>query len=148
MAAIRSRNTKPELVLRRALRASGLAGYRCHHPQLPGKPDIAFTRWRVAVFVDGAFWHGHPDVFRFGRHGEYWDDKIRRTQARDAAQEAALGDAGYVIVRLWDFELGDDLDACMSTIVRVLAQAGSPIARAIAQTQAGTAPSPGRIILP
>ena len=66
MARIRSRDTKPELALRRALYAAGVRGWRCHNRQLPGKPDIAFTRWRVAVFVDGRFWHGLPDYFTFG----------------------------------------------------------------------------------
>src|SRR5689334_4014204 len=83
MAAIRSRNTRPELMLRAALRSRGLTGYRCHHPRLPGKPDITFTRWRLVVAVDGAFWHGHPDHFTFGSLGDYWDEKVRRTQERD-----------------------------------------------------------------
>jgi DNA mismatch endonuclease (patch repair protein) len=130
MAAIRSRNTKPELMLRRALRDAGLVGYRCNHPHLPGRPDIAFTRWRVAVFVDGAFWHGHPDFFVFGRHGEYWDDKIRRTQVRDAVQEQALVEAGYAVVRFWDHNVVEDPSACVSKIVAVLAEAGSPAALA------------------
>lgn len=90
MAAIRSHNTRPELMLRAALRECGMSGYRCHHPKVAGKPDIAFTRWRVAVFIDGAFWHGHPDHFTFGRLGDYWDDKVRRTQQRDREQQEAL----------------------------------------------------------
>src|ERR1043166_4892426 len=90
MAAIRSKNTQPELMLRGALRRRRLLGYRCHPPGLPGKPDIAFTRWRIAIFIDGAFWHGHPDHFTFGRLGDYWDNKVNRTQKRDRAQEEAL----------------------------------------------------------
>src|SRR5687767_6028947 len=69
MARIRSRNTGPELALRRALHAAGVRGWRCHAKHLPGKPDLAFTRWRVAVFVDGCFWHGHPDFFTPGKSG-------------------------------------------------------------------------------
>src|SRR5438874_13409125 len=69
MARIRSRNTTPELALRRALFAQGVRGWRCHAKRLPGKPDLAFTRWRIAVFVDGCFWHGHPDFFTFGKSG-------------------------------------------------------------------------------
>src|SRR6188472_4274625 len=82
MAAIRSKDTQPELALRRALHSRGIRGWRCHQRGVAGKPDLAFTRWRVAVFVDGAFWHGHPDHFKFGRGG-YWDAKIARTQERD-----------------------------------------------------------------
>src|SRR3979490_1186704 len=90
MAAIRNRDTRPELMLRAGLQAARLRGYRCHHRDLPGKPDIAFTRWRVAIFIDGAFWHGHPDHFTLGKNGQYWDDKVRRTQQRDREQQAAL----------------------------------------------------------
>ncbi len=123
MAAIRSRNTRPELVLRTALRRAGLRGYRCHHPDLPGKPDIAFTRWRVAVFIDGAFWHGHPDHFTFGKNGDYWDDKVRRTQQRDREQQAALADAGYAVLRFWDFEVKEDVGACVAAVASALSSA-------------------------
>ena len=124
MAAIRSRNTKPETLLRAALRQCGLTGYRCHHPGLPGKPDIAFTRWRLAIFIDGAFWHGHPDHFTFGRLGPYWDEKVLRTQQRDHAQEDALHDAGFTVVRFWDFEVKDDPPSCARTIADALMRAG------------------------
>src|SRR5947209_8161091 len=116
MAAIRSRNTKPELRLRAALRKAGLVGYRCHHPGLPGKPDIAFTRRRLAIFIDGAFWHGHPEHFTFGKNGEYWDGKIRKTQRRDREQEAALEAAGYRVIRFWDFDVNANVDACVNSI--------------------------------
>jgi DNA mismatch endonuclease (patch repair protein) len=141
MAAIRSRNTKPELALRAALRARGVTGYRCHAKGLPGKPDLAFTRWRLAVFIDGSFWHGHPDHFQFGRLGPYWDDKVRRTQARDLQQGKALLEAGYRVIRLWDFEIKDDADACAASIEATLAELGRARPRgsrsARAQPQAG-----------
>lgn len=114
MAAIRSRNTRPEVALRHALRAEGIVGYRCHHPGLPGKPDLAFTRWKLAVFVDGAFWHGHPEHFTFGKLGDYWDKKVARTQRRDRAQEKQLAALGYKVLRFWDFEVKDELPACVS----------------------------------
>lgn len=121
MAAIRSRDTRPEHALRRALRARGLIGYRCHHRDLPGKPDVAFTRWRLAVFIDGAFWHGHPEHFTFGKLGPYWDEKIRRTQQRDSEQEAALADAGYEVLRFWDFEVKEDAGRCATVISDAIA---------------------------
>jgi DNA mismatch endonuclease (patch repair protein) len=120
MAAIRSRNTRAELVLRHALRRRGLTGYRCHHPDLPGKPDLVFTRWRIAIFIDGAFWHGHPEHFTFGKLGKYWDVKIRRTQKRDREQELALVALGYTIQRFWDFEVKEDVGRCASTIEALL----------------------------
>jgi DNA mismatch endonuclease, patch repair protein len=125
MARIRSKDTKPELALRRALHAVGVRGWRCHAKVVPGKPDLAFTRWRVAVFVDGRFWHGHPDYFTPGKSGAYWDAKIARTQERDNQANAALAEAGWRVVRFWDFEVEDDLDKCVERILGELAEAGS-----------------------
>lgn len=124
MAAIRSKNTKPELALRRTLHARGIRGWRCHVRDLPGKPDLAFTRWRVAVFVDGAFWHGHPEHFTFGRGG-YWDAKIARTQARDRLANDALKAAGWTILRFWDFEVNADVVACADRVANAVAAARS-----------------------
>lgn len=67
MRAVRSKDTEPEVALRRALYAEGVRGWRCHYSRLPGTPDIAWATRRVAVFVDGAFWHGHPSCYRPGR---------------------------------------------------------------------------------
>jgi DNA mismatch endonuclease, patch repair protein len=121
MAAIRSKNTKPELALRRALFAAGARGWRCHIAGLPSKPDIAFTRWKLAIFVDGAFWHGHPDHFTFGKSGEYWDAKIARTQDRDRAANEALADEGWLVLRFWDFEIREQPVLCVSRVLETLA---------------------------
>ena len=89
-------------MLRRGLWAAGLGGWRCNRKPLPGRPDIAFGRARVAVFVDGRFWHGHPDYFTFGKSGAYWDTKIARTQERDrVANEALLAKAAAPIAASW-----------------------------------------------
>ena len=130
MARIRSRDTSPELALRRALHAEGVRGWRCHAKQLPGKPDLAFTRWKVAVFVDGCFWHGHPDFFTPGKSGAYWDAKIARTKERDAQANRALTALGWKVVRLWDFEVEQDLAGCIERVVAVLADAQSTQAAA------------------
>jgi DNA mismatch endonuclease (patch repair protein) len=123
MARIRSRDTQPELRLRRALHAAGVRGWRCHVKQLPGKPDLAFTRWRVAVFVDGCFWHGHPDFFTPGKSGDYWDAKIERTKARDRAANKALAASGWTVIRFWDFEIEDDLSRCVDDVIAALGTA-------------------------
>lgn len=124
MAAIRSRDTRAELELRRELRERGLTGYRCNDRGLPGKPDIAFTRWRLAIFIDGAFWHGHPDHFTFGKLGAYWDEKVERTQQRDRHQEAVLRQAGWTVLRFWDFEVKADAAACADQVGSGLAKLG------------------------
>ena len=97
----------------------GLLGYRCHARNLPGEPDIAFTRWRLAIFVDGAFWHGHPDHFRYGHLGHYWDEKISRTRQRDALQHAELEELGFKIVRFWDFEVRLSAGLCAEDVFQV-----------------------------
>ena len=116
MSQIRSKDTKPELLLRRALHAEGIRGWRCHARTVPGRPDVAFTRWRVAVFVDGRFWHGHPDYFTFGKSGDYWDAKILRTQERDRWADAALATTGWTVIRFWDFEIEKDPSACAAAV--------------------------------
>jgi DNA mismatch endonuclease (patch repair protein) len=108
MRQVKGKDTKPELALRRALWAEGVRGWRCHRKDLPGKPDLAFGVRRVAVFVDGAFWHGHPSKYWPGRTSEYWDQKIARNQARDRAADLALADLGWAVVRIWDFEVNQD----------------------------------------
>lgn len=110
MSRIRSRDTKPELALRSALRRQGLVGYRCHWKAAAGTPDIAFPGRSVAIFVDGAYWHGHPDYFTFGKSGERWDNKIRRNKARDREVDAALSAQGWTSFRVWDFDVLEDAD--------------------------------------
>jgi DNA mismatch endonuclease (patch repair protein) len=123
MSRIGSKNTGPEVALRRALYQRGVRGWRCHPRSVPGKPDIAFTRWRVAVFVDGCFWHGHPDYFTPGKSGAYWDAKIERTKERDRQADTQLAAADWRVVRMWDFEVEDDLDGCVERVAAELAAA-------------------------
>ena len=118
MARVRTRGTEPELKLRRALYASGIRGWRLH-PRVTGRPDIAWPGRRVAVFVDGAFWHGHPDYYR-GRSGPFWDKKIATNRARDAKVNADLQSAGWTVVRIWDFEVEQDPDTCVARVSAAL----------------------------
>ena len=81
MSRVRGKDTKPELALRRALSAIGVR-YRLHAPTLPGRPDIAHQGAKVAVFVDGCFWHGCPEHFRLPKtRTDFWNEKIRRNKA-------------------------------------------------------------------
>src|SRR4051812_39601242 len=128
MSRIRTRDTKPELMLRRALFAEGARGWRCHTKALPGRPDVAFTRWKVAIFVDGCFWHGHPDFFTPGKSGAYWDAKIERTKERDRVANETLRARGWTVLRFWDFEVEDDLERCVSEVVGALNESRQSIA--------------------
>lgn len=116
MSAVRSTNTTPEVRLRRALWAAGVRGWRCHYARAPGKPDLAWPSLRVAVFVDGAFWHGHPSRHKPGRSGAYWDMKIARNIERDREATQALEEKGWCVVRIWDFEVRNDLPAVVERV--------------------------------
>jgi DNA mismatch endonuclease (patch repair protein) len=128
MASIRGRDTVPELTLRRALRRQGLGGYRCHTRGLPGRPDIVYARWRLAVFVDGVWWHGHPDWFHPGRRGPYWDKKISGNIARDKRVDEELRASGWDVLRIWDVDVLRCPDAAASQVGRLLREKGRPIA--------------------
>jgi DNA mismatch endonuclease (patch repair protein) len=123
MSRIRRRDTKPELLLRRAVWSRGLRGYRLDLRALPGRPDLAWTRRRVAVFVDGAFWHGHPSAFTPGKSGAYWDEKIPGNVRRDREADAALRAMGWTVLRIWDFAVRKDLDGCVGRIEAALSAA-------------------------
>lgn len=124
MSRVKGKNTGPELALRAALRAAGLTGYRLHRKDLPGRPDIVYGRWRVAVFVDGAFWHGRPDRFDPDRATDFWRDKIARNQARDRAADAALKGAGWTVLRFWDTDVQADAAGCALAVETALAASG------------------------
>jgi DNA mismatch endonuclease (patch repair protein) len=119
MRRVRTRNTAPELALRKALWASGVRGWRLHAPDLAGRPDLVFRRSKVAVFVDGAFWHGHPAHY-WGQSGRFWDEKIERNRARDATVNGELARLGWRVIRLWDFEVAKDALGCAKKVQDLL----------------------------
>lgn len=123
MSQIRSRNTKPELRLRKILYASGIKGYRISY-DLPGKPDIVFPGKKVAVFVDGCQWHKCPRHFvRPKSNVVFWDKKLSGNVARDTRINKELRTKGWRILRVWEHELKNkDLNKHTSRIVEKLKQ--------------------------
>jgi len=107
MASVRSRNTKPEIVLRRALHASGLR-FRLQHKALGCKPDILLPGRCLAIFVHGCFWHQHEGC-KFGRKPksrlEFWNEKFRRNRRRDESNIKAVRMAGWTPIVVWECEL-------------------------------------------
>src|SRR5205807_1780725 len=101
---------------------AGARGRRCHWRGAPGKPDLAWPRRRLAIFVDGAFWHGHPSRHRPGRSGKYWDDKIAANVARDRRVDEELKSLGWRTLRFWDFEVQRDLKRVVARITAELDQ--------------------------
>lgn len=126
MSAVRQRNTDPELALRRALFAAGVRGWRCNYKRAAGKPDLAWPRLKIAVFVDGAFWHGHPSRHRPGRSGTYWDEKIAGNVRRDRRNDAELRDAGWLVLRVWDFEVRRDVQGTIDRVISALGDRVGP----------------------
>lgn len=111
MRRIKSRNTSPELTVRRLLRALGHTGYRLHRKDLPGKPDIAFVGRRKAIIIHGCFWHGHDckeGVREPKSNIDYWRPKIARNRERDALHDAAMKELGWITLTLWGCELKDE----------------------------------------
>ncbi|MGJ6122321.1 very short patch repair endonuclease [Mycolicibacterium sp. Y3] len=112
MAAVKRVNTKPEVALRSALHLGGLR-FRKDFPVRVSttliRPDIVFTRTRVAVFVDGCFWHMCPDHSTMpATNAEFWKTKLEGNAARDAKQNRLLVGAGWLVVRIWEHEPVDD----------------------------------------
>lgn len=113
-------NTKPELLVRQRLREAGLTGYRLQWKQAPGRPDIAFPGRKIAIFVNGCFWHRcpncNPSVPK--RNTEFWEAKFRRNVERDARAIAELEDAGWMVLTIWECELKRDrIDQTMERVV-------------------------------
>lgn len=107
MRAVKSKDTKPELALRKALFALGYR-YRLNVKALPGKPDLVFPKYRTVIFVHGCFWHGHS--CKRGKrvpksNTEYWTSKIARNKARDKKNAAELKKLGWRLFSVWECEL-------------------------------------------
>ena len=115
MRAIRSRDTKPEISVRRLAHRLGFR-FRLHRKDLPGKPDLAFSRSKKAIFVHGCFWHQHADAnCADGRlpksRRDYWIPKLEKNVQRDIAAQAALIDLGWDVLTIWECEVSDT--ACL-----------------------------------
>ena len=126
MSRIRSRDTKPELLLRKTLWAQGIR-YRTHNKDLPGKPDLVIKKYRLAVFVDGEFWHGHrweQTRTRLKNNRDFWISKIERNISRDRENNAALIAMGYTVFRFWAADIQKNLKACINQIRLYIETAG------------------------
>ncbi|MEW2393732.1 very short patch repair endonuclease [Streptomyces venezuelae] len=114
MQAIRSRDTKPERLIRRLVHAQGLR-YRVAAKPLPGlrrTADMVFRPARVAVFIDGCYWHGCPEHYVPPKtNSGYWSDKVLRNVTRDRDTDQRLADAGWLVLRFWEHEPADDCAA-------------------------------------
>lgn len=107
MSRIRSKDTKPEILVRKFLHKNGFR-YRLHVKNLPGKPDIVLPKYKTVIFIHGCFWHGHDGCKYYvvpKTRTEWWLNKINRNAANDALVEDSLKTAGWKIIKIWECEL-------------------------------------------
>lgn len=119
MSNIRGKNTKPELTFRKALYNEGVR-YRLNNKKLPGKPDISIKKYRLAIFIDGEFWHGYNWTERkntIKSNRAFWIPKIERNMQRDREVNRELDEMGYFVFRFWDKEIKNDLHRCVNDIL-------------------------------
>lgn len=127
MASIPSKDTEPELILRKALWRQNLR-YRVNYKKLPGKPDIVFTKYHVAIFCDGDYWHGHNWAIRglssleeeLAGYSEFWRKKILRNIERDKEVNMELEARGWTVIRIWESEIRRNTDDCVFRIMEAL----------------------------
>jgi len=119
MKKMRSKETVPELLLRKALWKAGVR-YRINVKNMPGKPDIVIRKSKLAIFVDGEFWHGYNWAEQKGKiisNRGYWIPKIERNMQRDEEADLALQEMGFQVIRLWSKRIRKDLDSCVTLIL-------------------------------
>mgnify|MGYP002626345790 CR=1 FL=1 len=123
MQRIKSSDTKPEIMLRKALWHKGIR-YRKNISSLPGKPDIVLTRQKIAIFVDGDFWHARGNKNNPGGQVEsnkdYWQKKLARNVERDREVNDELTEMGWLVLRFWESDVKKDLEGCIKHIEEYL----------------------------
>ena len=120
MSRIRSKDTRAERLLRQALWAERIH-YRKNYGELPGKPDIVLTKYKIAIFVDGDFWHarGHKENpgEQVRTNQDFWQKKLKRNVKRDQKVDKALFEKGWLVLRFWESDIKKDLPGCVQKIL-------------------------------
>jgi DNA mismatch endonuclease, patch repair protein len=115
MSRIKGKDTGIEVQIRSALHRKGLR-FRKHVRQLPGRPDIVFSKARVAVFIDGDFWHGYRFPSWKDKVSDFWKEKISQTRARDSRNHRKLRNMGWEVICLWQHQIELNMDSCIERI--------------------------------
>ena len=123
MSKIRGKNTKPELLFRKALWKQNVR-YRVDNKKLPGKPDVSIQKYKLAIFIDGEFWHGYnwderKDQIKSNKG--FWVPKIERNMQRDRQVNRQLNDMGYTVFRFWEKEIKNELNKCINDVLVYIA---------------------------
>ena len=122
MKANKGKNTSPELIVRRELRIAGHPGYRLNWKKVPGHPDIAYPGRKVAIFVNGCFWHRcpHCNLPLPKSNVEFWQEKFRRNVERDERKTSELESHGWTVFTIWECEIKRDATASIKRILEFL----------------------------
>lgn len=124
MSANRRRDTKPEVIFRKALWLNGIKGYRLQWKKIPGSPDIAFPKRKVAIFVNGCFWHRCPkcDLPIPKSNTSFWKEKFKKNQARDRRKVMELENIGWKVLTIWECDLKKNLKTSVNKIKSALSK--------------------------
>ena len=122
MSAVKSKNTKPEILLRKALWNSGIRGYRLHWKKVPGRPDLTFPGKKIAIFVNGCFWHRcllcNPS-FPKSNVG-FWTNKFTKNVERDKLKNQELKKLGWTVLAIWECEIKKELNTQVEKVKQLL----------------------------
>ena len=119
MSKIRGKNTKPELLFRKALWKKNVR-FRVDSKQLPGRPDVSIKKYKLAIFIDGEYWHGYNWDKRKPKlktNRRFWIPKIERNMQRDREVNQQLNEMGYTVFRFWSHEIEDNLKICINDVM-------------------------------
>lgn len=122
MSANKAKDTSPELALRKKLWSSGIRGYRLHWKQAAGRPDVCFPGWKIAIFVNGCFWHRCPHCRPpFPRSNqEFWSNKFAKNLERDDRKVQLLENNAWKVIVLWECQVKSNIDDCILIVRRHL----------------------------
>jgi DNA mismatch endonuclease (patch repair protein) len=137
MSGIRGKNTRPELVVRSGLFASGFR-FRLHRRDLPGSPDLVLAKWKAVIFINGCFWHAHPGCryFRIPKSRRaFWSAKLEGNRARDVAAVTTLIDHGWKVVTVWECALRANISATLEHLETAIRDPRKSVKWEILQSQ-------------
>ena len=122
MSSNKAKNTKPELRLRKALYAEGIRGYRLNWKKAPGRPDIAFPGKKIAIFINGCYWHRcpHCELPLPKTNKEFWEEKFDKNIKRDIKKEKELLDLGWIVLVFWECKIKTNMKDCTNKIKAIL----------------------------
>lgn len=122
MKSNKSKDTGPEIKLRKALFKKGIRGYRKNYDKAQGKPDVAFVGKKIAIFINGCFWHGCEKCNKTmpKRNKEYWQEKVENNKKRDIRNKKQLTKKGWKVYTIWECEIRENLDGKVNEIEKLL----------------------------